>query len=64
MNDCPKIVNRVFICFVIVAIAIFSTGCHTVQWKWFPKSEQNLPNKQFKTDAEPSETLTVLKGSF
>ena len=64
MNDCGKIVNRVFICLVIVVIAIFLTGCHTVQWEWFPKSEQNRPNKQFKTDGEPSETFTVLKGSF
>ena len=64
MNDCQKIVNRVFICLVIVVIAIFLTGCHTVQWEWFPKSERNRPNKQFKTDSEPSEPLTVLKGSF
>ena len=73
MNDCQKIVNRIFICLVIVVIAIFLTGCHTVQWEWFPKSEQNRPNKQFspsssikgtKKDSEPSETFTVLKGSF
>jgi len=64
MNDCQKIVNRIFICLVIIVLAIFLTGCHTVQWKWFPKREQNPPNKQFKTDAEPSETITVLKGSF
>ena len=64
MNDCQKIVNRVFVCLVIIVIAIFLTGCHTVQWDWFPKSEQNRSNKQFKTDEEPSETITVLKGSF
>jgi hypothetical protein len=64
MNDCQKIVNRIFICLVIVVIAIFLTGCHTVQWEWFPKSEQNRPNKQLKTESEPSEPITVLKGSF
>ena len=64
MNDCQKMVNRIFICMVIIIIAIFLTGCHTVQWNWFPKSEQNRPNKQFKTDEEPSGTITVLKGSF
>ena len=64
MNDCQKMVNRIFICLVIIVVAIFLTGCHTVQWEWFPKSEQNRPNKQFKMDAEPSETFTVLKGSF
>jgi hypothetical protein len=64
MNDCQKIVNRVFVCLVIIVVAIFLTGCHTVQWDWFPKSEQNHSNKQFKIDEEPSETITVLKGSF
>ena len=73
MNDCQKIVNRIFICLVIIVLAIFLTGCHTVQWEWFPKSEQNRPNKQFSTsssikgtkmDSEPSEPVTVLKGSF
>jgi len=73
MNDCQKMVNRIFICLVIIVLAIFLTGCHTVQWEWFPKSEQNRPNKQFspsssikgtKMDSEPSEPFTVLKGSF
>ena len=64
MNDCQKMVNRIFICLVIIVVAIFLTGCHTVQWEWFPKSEQNRPNKQLKTESEPSESITVLKGSF
>jgi len=64
MNDCQKIVNRIFICLVIIVLAIFLTGCHTVQWEWFPKSERDKPNKQLKTESEPSETITVLKGSF
>lgn len=64
MNDCQKIVNRVFVCLVIVVIAIFLTGCHTIQWDWFPKNQQSPPNKQLKSDPEPSETITVLKGSF
>jgi PBP1b-binding outer membrane lipoprotein LpoB len=73
MNDCQKMANRIFICLVIIVLAIFLTGCHTVQWEWFPKSEQNRPNKQFfpssgvkgtKMDSEPSEPFTVLKGSF
>tara|TARA_R110000824_G_scaffold98106_1_gene234167 strand:+ start:1134 stop:1328 length:195 start_codon:yes stop_codon:yes gene_type:complete len=64
MNDCQKMVNSIFICLVIIVLAIFLTGCHTVQWKWFPKSEQSRPNKQLKAESEPSETITVLKGSF
>ena len=73
MNDCQKMVNRIFICLVIIVLAIFLTGCHTVQWEWFPKREENRPNKQFspssgikgaKTDSEPSQPFTVLKGSF
>ena len=63
MNDCQKMVNRIFICLVIVVLAIFLTGCNTTKWEWFPKKDRVTPS--FTQGAEePSETVDVLKISF
>ena len=63
MNDCQKMVNRIFICLVIVVLAIFLTGCNTTKWEWFPKKNGVTPS--FTQGAEePSETVDVLKVSF
>ena len=63
MNDCQKIVNRIFICLVIVVLAIFLTGCHSTRFEWFPdKKKEVVPFS--KSEEEPSETIDVLKISF
>ena len=65
MNDCQKIVNRIFICLVIVVLAIFLTGCHTTRFEWFPKKDKTMPASPFSDNEEaPSETVDVLKVSF
>ena len=46
MNDCQKIVNRIFICLVIVVLAIFLTGCHTFKFQWFPDNDSTDPWKK------------------
>ena len=40
MNDCQKIGKSYFYLLGYYCTGIFLTGCHTVQWEWFPKSEQ------------------------
>ena len=73
MNDCQKMVNRIFICMVIIVIAIFLTGCHSIKWKWFPEEDSYRRNKNLqppftikgtKMDSEPPKAVTVLQGSF
>ena len=65
MNDCQKIVNRIFICLVIVVVAIFLTGCHTFRYEWFPEKKETKVTPPFtKTEEEPSPTVDVLKVSF
>ena len=65
MNDCQKIVNRIFICLVIVVLAIFLTGCHTIKYEWFPKNRKTKVTPPFTNIEEaPSETIDVLKVSF
>ena len=73
MNDCQKMVNRIFICLVIVVLAIFLTGCHSVKWEWFPQKDKYRNNNEIKPpftikgtkmDQEPSRAVTVLQGSF
>ena len=65
MNDCQKIVNRIFICLVIVVLAIFLTGCHTVKHEWFPEKGKAKVTPPFANlEEEPSETIDVLKVSF
>jgi len=65
MNDCQKMVNRIFICLVIVVLAIFLTGCNTTKWEWFPEKDKTTITPPFtKLADEPSETVDVLKVSF
>ena len=65
MNDCQKTVNRIFICLVIVVLAIFLTGCNTIKWEWFPQKDKTTITPPFtKLADEPSETVDVLKVSF
>jgi len=57
-----KIENRIFICFVIVVLAIFLTGCNTVKWEWFPKDQ---PTPQTKEEKEIGEVkINVIKVSI
>ena len=65
MNDCQKIVNRIFICLVIVVLAIFLTGCHSTRYEWFPeKKETGITPPLTNIEEAPSETIDVLKISF
>ena len=65
MNDCQKIVNRIFICLVIVVLAIFLTGCHSVRYEWFPEKKKTKVTPPFtEIEEEPSPTVDVLKISF
>ena len=65
MNDCQKIVNRIFICLVIVVLAIFLTGCHSTRYEWFPEKKKIGIIPSFTNiEEEPSETIDVLKISF
>jgi hypothetical protein len=65
MNDCQKIVNRIFICLVIVVLAIFLTGCHSTRYEWFPEKKETGITPSFTIiEEEPSETIDVLKISF
>ena len=65
MNDCQKMVNRIFICLVIVVLAIFLTGCHSTRYEWFPeKKETGITPSFTNIEEEPSETIDVLKISF
>jgi len=65
MDDCQKIVNRIFICLVIVVLAIFLTGCHSTRYEWFPeKKEIGVTSPLTNIEEEPSETIDVLKISF
>ena len=65
MNDCQKIVNSIFICLVIIVLAIFLTGCHTTQFEWFPEKNKTKVTPPFtKAEEEPSPTIDVLKVSF
>jgi len=65
MNDCQNIVNRIFICLVIVVLAIFLTGCSTTKWEWLPQKDRTMTTSPFSRSAEePSETVDVLKVSF
>jgi hypothetical protein len=65
MNDSQKMVNRIFICLVIVVLAIFLTGCNTTKWEWFPEKDRTTVSPPFaKSAEEPSETVDVLKISF
>jgi hypothetical protein len=65
MNDCQKVVNRIFICLVIIVLAIFLTGCHTTRFEWFPeKKERGIIPPLTHAKGEPSETIDVLKISF
>ena len=54
--------NRVFICFVIVIIAIFLTSCTTTKWEWIPKDQ---PKPETKEEIEIGGIkVNVLKVSF
>ena len=65
MNDSQKMVNRIFICLVIVVLAIFLTGCNTTKWEWLPQKDRAMTTSPFTKSAEaPSETVDVLKVSF
>jgi len=65
MNDCQNIVNRIFICLVIVVLAIFLTGCSTTKWEWLPQKDRTMTTSPFaRSVEEPSETVDVLKVSF
>lgn len=65
MDDCQKIVNRIFICLVIVVVAIFLTGCHSTRYEWFPeKKEMGIASPLTSIEEKPSETIDVLKISF
>ena len=73
MNDCQKMVNRIFICLVIIVLAIFLTGCHSIKWEWFPKEDPFRRNNEVKPpysikgskmDVPTPKAVTVLKGSF
>jgi len=65
MNDCQNMVNRIFICLVIVVLAIFLTGCSTTKWEWLPQKDRTMTTSPFARSAEePSETVDVLKVSF
>ena len=63
MNDCQKIVNRIFICLVIIVLAIFLTGCHTIRYEWFPDKKKEVALFS-KSEEEPSPTVDILKISF
>ena len=54
--------KRVFICFVIVVIAIFFTGCSTTKWEWIPKEQPNPKTKHEKETGAIK--VNVLKVSF
>ena len=54
--------KRVFICFVIVVIAIFFTGCGTTKWEWIPKDQPKLETKEEKETGGIK--VNVLKVSF
>jgi hypothetical protein len=65
MNDCQKTVNRIFICLVIIVLAIFLTGCHSTRYEWFPEKRGTGIIPPFAPIEEaPSETIDVLKISF
>jgi|TARA_R110002051_G_scaffold312537_2_gene387802 hypothetical protein len=65
MNDCQKIVNNIFICLVIIVLAIFLTGCHTFRYEWFPDKKGTQVAPPFTSlEEEPSPTVDVLKISF
>jgi hypothetical protein len=63
MNDCQKIVNRIFICLVIVVLAIFLTGCHSTRYEWFPDKNKEVALFS-KSAEEPSPAVDILKISF
>ncbi len=65
MNDCQKMVNRIFICLVLIVVAIFLTGCHTFRYEWFPEKGETKVTPPFTNiEEEPSPTVDVLKISF
>ena len=73
MNDCQKLANRVFVCLVIVVLAIFLTGCHSVKWEWLPKQDPYRQNENLKPpfsikgtkmDSPTPQGVVILKGSF
>jgi len=64
MNDCQKMVNRIFICLVIIVVAIFLTGCHSIRYEWFPEKKERKVTSPFTNANEPSPTIDVLKVSF
>ncbi|SVB60178.1 uncharacterized protein METZ01_LOCUS213032 [marine metagenome] len=50
---------------VIIVLAIFLTGCHTIKYEWFPKNKKTKVTPPFtKSEEEPSPTIDVLKVSF
>ena len=54
--------TRIFICFVIVILAILLTGCHSVKYEWLPKEK---PQPQTKEEKELGTVkINVLKASF
>jgi|TARA_R110000737_G_scaffold318937_1_gene329949 hypothetical protein len=65
MNHYQNIENRIFICLIIVVLAIFLTGCNTTKWEWLPQKDRTMLASPFtKSAEEPSETVDVLKVSF
>tara|TARA_B110001454_G_scaffold212518_1_gene229423 strand:+ start:868 stop:1083 length:216 start_codon:yes stop_codon:yes gene_type:complete len=65
MNHYQNIENRIFICLIIVVLAIFLTGCNTTKWEWLPQKDRTMTTSPFARGAEePSETVDVLKVSF
>jgi hypothetical protein len=57
-----RLENRIFICFVIVVIAIFFTGCSTTKWEWIPKEQPKLKTNHEKETGVIK--VNVLKVSF
>jgi len=65
MNHYQNIESRIFICLIIVVLAIFLTGCNTTKWEWLPQKDRTMLASPFtKSVEEPSETVDVLKVSF
>lgn len=38
--------KRVFACLVLVVMAIFLSGCHSVRFQWFPDNDSLDPSKK------------------
>ena len=58
MNHYQNTESRIFICLIIVMLAIFLTGCNTTKWEWLPQKDKTMSTSPFTKNAEePSETV-------